>query len=300
MMKVYLFLLILQAVYGLSFDSKQTDAPWFVYLNILGLRCGGTLVHNKFVITAAHCFDGFFEEHTIKEVNYIDIYFGEWKLKIDPDCEDAEDSSESCEPVALVRAENLTIHEKYNKNNKDKHDFDIAVIELKRPPKISEITDNALLPDEECNTNLTGQPLTVSGFGETEPQKFADIRKKIDFTVFSDKKCKTEYSKNYNSKVHFCGAGKNGIATCKGDSGGGAVSQTEDEDGQAVGTLKGIVTFGSDVCNFEKSSGFLKVSCFIDWINAIVNPGAIKRSTTTTTSTSTTTEKSNDSEDDDF
>ena len=36
----------------------ENPMPWMVLISIKGSQCGGTLINNEFVLTAAHCFCG--------------------------------------------------------------------------------------------------------------------------------------------------------------------------------------------------------------------------------------------------
>ena len=38
--------------------EPEYPMPWMVLINIKGSQCGGTLINNEFVLTAAHCFCG--------------------------------------------------------------------------------------------------------------------------------------------------------------------------------------------------------------------------------------------------
>ena len=42
----------------LGFPTLPDTMPWMVLINIKGSQCGGTLINNEFVLTAAHCFCG--------------------------------------------------------------------------------------------------------------------------------------------------------------------------------------------------------------------------------------------------
>ena len=38
--------------------AAKEPMPWMVLISIKGSQCGGTLINNQFVLTAAHCFCG--------------------------------------------------------------------------------------------------------------------------------------------------------------------------------------------------------------------------------------------------
>lgn len=95
---------------------------------------------------------------------------------MDPDCSD-DDSDEVCDYVIKTTAAALKIHEKYNKNNRDKHNYDIAIITLKSVPRTSDIVSSVLLPDGGCDENLTGKDFSISGFGEINNIKNGAVHK---------------------------------------------------------------------------------------------------------------------------
>lgn len=109
------------------------------------------------------------------------IYFGEWKTDTDPDCNEDEDPNEDCDDsdysdenvcypdcVADISPKKFTIHPEYL-NNRESHlksAYDIAIIELMRPPRETKITQSIKLPDSEtCDDDLDGSML-VTGFGK--------------------------------------------------------------------------------------------------------------------------------------
>ena len=89
-------------------------------------------------------------------------------MNTDPDCDDDDDSLEDCisDPVAIIPAKNLVIHENYSKSTEEeKSSYDIALITLIRPPRPSDVILNITLPEASmCNEDLVG-PHNISGFG---------------------------------------------------------------------------------------------------------------------------------------
>jgi len=108
---------------------------------------------------------------------------------MDPDCSD-DDSDEVCDYVIKTTAAALKIHEKYNKNKPDKHNYDIAIITLKRAPRTSDIVSSILLPDDECDESFTGKDFSISGFGEINNIKFGVVYEwRQTRTMFLDPLC---------------------------------------------------------------------------------------------------------------
>lgn len=91
---------------------------------------------------------------------------------MDPDCSDSQedDDEDVCNPdkVAEIPPKRLSIHSEYlkKKGSAQKNAYDIAVIELKRPPRESKIVQSIALPsDDSCEDN-PDHPLFVTGFGK--------------------------------------------------------------------------------------------------------------------------------------
>ena len=159
-------------------------------LVVKGNRCTGSLIKKKYVVTgkhfnlkfnqlkilqtfstAAHCFDDMEDFKSLS--NDIKIFIGEWKVGVDPDCTDSAEedvSEEICFPdkVAEIPPKKLTIHKEYlkKKGTAGKSSFDIAIIELKRPPRQSKIIRSIALPSEDTCEDEPDHPLMVTGFGK--------------------------------------------------------------------------------------------------------------------------------------
>jgi len=109
------------------------------------------------------------------------IYFGEWKTDKDPDCDKEEDMEEDCDGsddyneivcypdhAADISPKKFTIHPEYlrNRGNQYKSSYDIAIIELMRPPRETKITQSIKLPDSETCDDDLDESMLVTGFGK--------------------------------------------------------------------------------------------------------------------------------------
>ena len=64
----------------------------------------------------------------------------------------------------------MTVHSEYlkKKGTPEKSAYDIAIVELIRPPRSSKIIQSIALPDEDTCEDDPDHPLFVTGFGESK------------------------------------------------------------------------------------------------------------------------------------
>ncbi|GBM55187.1 Proclotting enzyme, partial [Araneus ventricosus] len=115
--------------------------------------CGGALVTDRHVITAAHCVvTG--RGSTTMSPNQLSVRRG------------AHDLRQSNEPDSVdIPVEAVRRHEQFNPRT---YKNDIAVLRLRRPVQFSDHISPICLPyDSLTNDDLTGKTSTVTGFGTT-------------------------------------------------------------------------------------------------------------------------------------
>ncbi|XP_070504841.1 mucin-2-like [Chironomus tepperi] len=276
MLKLLLIIPILQVI-CISANSEvqkatQQESPWLVYFEVKNKRCGGAMIDDYHVLTAAHCFDSIkTSEYAVlrKLREAIKIRIGEWKTETDPDCgEDVSD--EICDTTADIFPKQVIIHEKYNKRHYDKrYQYDIAIIKLGWPPRRSEVISVLRLAEpERCQEATSGEYWKATGFGGG-----SKIKKRMEMILLSHEECvksiDQSHLKKLNADVHVCGRGLSGEKTCKGDAGSPVTNLVE-----GIPYLQGIVTFtDEDECvetETNTASVFLRVPCFYDWIHSKV------------------------------
>lgn len=246
--------------FNINTDVEDTDNhhPWVVYLEIptsnsTGAfpRCVGTLIHESFVLTAAHCL------HNLAAQD-IELYFGNVYIPTLEQCV----SSDEC---YKRRAKQLIVHKDYNKHNRLN---DIALIWLNEAITPSEDVVPACLP---LSSNIADslQHVVSLGWGQTAQGDMSDSKRMVMLNVIPPNECSRQM-KNYNSYrlddtmllKFICTVGHtSGQDVCNGDSGAPLLSTYDKKY-----YVAGIVSFGPK-CGTEIAPGAsVRVSEYKDWI----------------------------------
>ncbi|XP_031631877.1 serine/threonine-protein phosphatase 6 regulatory ankyrin repeat subunit C-like [Contarinia nasturtii] len=246
--------------------AADEEFPWMAALGYINERdykitfdCGGTIISNKFLLTAAHC---------VKVKIPIVVRLGKTSL-IDSD--DEED----------IRAINRNIksiitHPRHSSITKQN---DIALIRVK-----NKITFSSYIMPACLQTDLRDEPsdtkLIVTGWGIISPEKNikSTILRKTELTSMPLSQCNSTMI-NWNRAVNdaglrngliegqYCAYDPNGRRdSCQGDSGGPLQYFTANK---TVATVVGIVSFGVG-CGSSLPAIYTRVAYYLDWIEPIV------------------------------
>ncbi|XP_053306863.1 hyaluronan-binding protein 2 [Spea bombifrons] len=240
---------------GRIVGGKRSHAgkhPWLASLQLRvsippypsGHICGGTLIGECWILTAAHC---------VKPLPQPQI----WKVFLGKaDLEKNETHQQSFDVKRII------VHEFYREGLKSLH-YDVALMELKRVNKTcakeTRFVKTACLPQREFPA---GKACVIAGWGRTETGYTSRL---LDATVqlISEETCSDPkyYGKLVDSSMLCAGVPEGGTDSCQGDSGGPLICERN-----GVSLVAGVVSWGES-CGLKYKPGvYADVYKLTPWI----------------------------------
>lgn len=220
--------------------------------------CGGTLLNEQYVLTAAHCV----YTNNPSEFENLEVVFNVDNIKDD----------------IFSRTNAYAAAEIYYRNEfkpDDNFQNDIAVIKLATPVSENVVSSRdfvKLALDE--NYRVENQPFSVIGYGKTGPDEdSSDTLQTVQVKYAQPKQCDGIFAGGSISDSQICVTGEvvNNLQSgvCGGDSGGPLLYEDN-------GTLyqSGIVSFGPKQCgdtNVSIQSVYTETYDYSDWLAGVLN-----------------------------
>ncbi|XP_046968093.1 brachyurin-like [Vanessa cardui] len=235
--------------------SERSSRPYQValYLRVgetgeIGF-CGGSLVHQQWVLTAAHCCF-----HGDEKVTHAQAILGAYSLY------DRYENGRR-----LINVDEFIVHPEWDPNT---FENDLALLKLQNSVQTSDTINIVRLPYlSTVSSNFAGLGAIASGWGiasEGVPFISPTLREQR-LTVITDNLCNTLYFHNLPSNV-ICGFSVTS-GTCKGDNGGPlTIFSNITEETILIGVASFIAAEG---CNNDMPSVFTRVQHRLNWISNV-------------------------------
>ncbi|XP_067379615.1 transmembrane protease serine 9-like [Channa argus] len=237
--------------------------PWQVGLFSNGGRCGGSLINNQWVLTAAHCFS------STDPSGLIVLLGGQSLAALGPN-------------AVLLRVTQIINHPNYNPSTMEN---DISLLKLSSPVNFN----NYILPVCLAASNSTfyrGTDTWAAGWGNIAsgvPPPAPYNLMEVEVPVVGNRQCNCDYGVGTITDNMMCaGVTAGGKDTCEGDDGGPLVSK---QNGRWI--QGGITSFGIG-CALPNLPGiYTRVSRYQSWISNLITsdpPGFVTFTSTGTDS----------------
>ncbi|EDW81955.2 uncharacterized protein Dwil_GK25542 [Drosophila willistoni] len=260
------------------------DFPWMALLRYTTdgeeytSRCGGSLIHPRWIVTAAHCVPDATSTSRLQQVR-----LGEWNVTTNPDCQQFRQDRICAPAYQDFQIEQIIVHEQYKPNeaNLGRHDNyanDVALLKLKEAVIFSEYIMPVCLPPANPNEEhrYGGYSMDIAGWGNTENIRYggSPIKLRTSVECLSSASCRSVYGDINIGQM--CVGGSTEAGTCHGDSGGPLMLLDDNGIGSQSYYLVGLISLGWSSCNNRnRPMIFTRVEHYIPWLIATMSSNSV-------------------------
>ncbi|XP_035019715.2 trypsin-1 [Hippoglossus stenolepis] len=237
-MRSLVFVLLIGAAFALEddkivggYECTPHSQAHQVSLNSGYHFCGGSLVNENWVVSAAHCYK-----------SRVEVRMGEHHIRVNEGTEQ------------YISSARVFRHPNYSSYNIDN---DVMLIKLSKPAVFNQYVQPVALP---TSCAPAGTMCTVSGWGNTMSSSAnGDKLQCLDLPILSFSDCNNSYPGMITNAMFCAGYLEGGKDSCQGDSGGPVVCN---------GELQGVVSWGYGCAERGNPGVYAKVCIFSNWLTS--------------------------------
>ncbi|NWQ61168.1 TMPS6 protease, partial [Neopipo cinnamomea] len=226
-------------------NSVEGEWPWQASLQVRGRHiCGGTLIADRWVVSAAHCF----QDERLASPSIWTVYLGKY-------FQNATSHTE-----VSFKVNRLFLHPYYEE---DSHDYDVALLQLDHPVIISPLIQPICLP-APSHFFEPGLHCWITGWGALkEGGHISNVLQKVDVQLIQQNICSEAYHYMITPRMLCAGYYKGKKDACQGDSGGPLACK--ETSGRWF--LAGLVSWGMGCTHSNHYGVYTRITQVLGWIN---------------------------------
>ncbi|UJR14619.1 hypothetical protein I4U23_001613 [Adineta vaga] len=252
-------------------ESIPHSWPWIVSIRLASTNspfCGGSLITDRYILTAAHCFYDDFKKIgnkmiTIMKSRYVFVIGAHYSTE----------KNTYLNSHLRLSAKAILLHPQYDTRTKIN---DIALVELNRPVDLADKTIGFIClpmatlrypkifpPDRADSVAIGWGRIREDSLGRAS-RTLLQVDLPVQSPYIQPSDCADQI---YDPEKQFCaGVPQGGKDTCQGDS-GGPLMLTYNRTWQIIG----ITSYGEGCARAHKPGVYTRISVYRDWINETIS-----------------------------